>query len=165
MILGRVESILFICYGNIIRSVFAEKLMKKLLEESGNYLLKVTSAGIKAKSGTSSPENAVKIAKFHHIDLSNHRSTLMTREMVEHADMIVCMEKWHSDVISKQYHSTQNKLYLLSLFEKNGQGNNYYLKYNIPDPYGKEEMVFQNVYERISKCLEELLMQISKMNN
>ena len=105
------------------------------------------------------------MAKFYETDLTEHRSMLMTKEMVEHSDMIVCMEKWHSDIITKQYPAASNKIYLLSLFDKNEYGNNFFGKFNIPDPYGKEVYVFQRVFDRISECIEEMIKKISKQNN
>ena len=154
----QVKVITFICYGNIIRSIFAEKITHNLAQNLRADSIKFHSAGIEAKPGSRSPENAIKVAKEYQIDLTAHRSTLLTKQLVEQSDMIVCMEEWHIGAIRRKFFSTKEKLFLLSLL-CSGE-NNSFVKYNISDPYGKPEAAFDETFQRIGRCTEALLKQI-----
>jgi protein-tyrosine phosphatase len=160
----RVNSVLYICQGNIIRSVFAEKLSRRLLNESVKTDVNFFSAGLLAKENSRSPDNAIEAAKIFGIDLNSHRSQPVKSETANKVDMIICMETWHMKLLKKLYPQYHSKIYLMPLFLKKGETKGYYRKYNIPDPYGKTPEVFESSFTMIDRALINLMSQYYDLN-
>jgi len=90
-----VRNILFVCTGNICRSPLAEALLKRALEERGLTDVSVTSAGTGAWDGAPASEGAYLVGLECGLDLSGHRARLLSRELVEQADLILTMARHH----------------------------------------------------------------------
>lgn len=150
-------SFLFICKGNICRSPFAEHYARKLCEEEALLNVKQQSSGLQVTRPEGSPANAVAVAQLSGVDLSNHVSQKLDLKMVLDADVIVAMEASHIKTLKELYPNLIPKLFLLPLFEKKDFWGKGYLKYNIPDPYGKDKDAYQVCYRRIASALEKML--------
>ena len=158
----KVSSIVFICKGNICRSAVAHYLSSHIIQKDGNpNSLHIYSAGLEARTGTASPDMAVQVAKQFEINLTAHRSVVLTTDLADTADMIVAMEQRQVDAIRKKYPHKKEYVYLLPLFE-NGWRKNYsgVNRYTILDPYGKSERDYLNSFNRVSRCVKGLLRQI-----
>ncbi len=134
-------NIVFVCTGNICRSPMAEGLFKKLLEERGREDITCSSAGLAAPEGSPASINAKIAAQELGVDISEHRSRLLTRAIARDADMIVCMTQEHYDVLNSII--PEEKLYIL------GGG--------IDDPYGCDLEVYRACAEKIKNSLPALL--------
>ena len=88
---GTVQSVLFVCTGNIFRSVTAEYALKARLSDGMRCI--VGSAGVDAK-----PKLREKGA-----DASHHTQRQLTKELVESADLVVAMGRDHQDFIRQQF--------------------------------------------------------------
>ena len=84
---GDARRILVVCKGNICRSPFAEAYLKR--RGPG---LEVESAGHYPAEGRESPPAACEAALRFGVDLSRHRSRVLTRGQVEWADLILIFE-------------------------------------------------------------------------
>ena len=95
-----IRSILFVCTGNIFRSLAAEQAMKVLLGPQTFYL--VGSAGIDVKP---QPVHEWVKAMLHMkgADPSRHVQRQVTREMVEAADLVIAMSRNHQAFIREQF--------------------------------------------------------------
>lgn len=133
-------NIVFVCTGNICRSPMAEGLFKKLLEERGREDITCSSAGLAAPEGSPASINAKIAAQELGVDISEHRSRLLTRAIARDADMIVCMTREHYDVLNSII--PEEKLYIL------GGG--------IDDPYGCDLEVYRACAEKIKNSLPVL---------
>ncbi len=80
-------NILVICHGNINRSPFAAAVM----QHYGGIGLSVISAGF-VNPGTRAAKKMRDAAKARGYDLGNHRSQLVTRELLEWAEVVVYMD-------------------------------------------------------------------------
>ena len=94
------HSILFVCTGNVFRSVVAEYAMKAQLGERSSYL--VTSAGTEAK-----PQSVHAWVQYclreKGADVSGHVQRRLTRELVEATDLVVAMSRDHQMFICQEF--------------------------------------------------------------
>src|SRR3989442_1788473 len=82
------RSILLVCHGNICRSPFAAVLLQRALGPAG---IRVHSAGFIGPNRPSPPE-AVTAAARYGVNLSDHRSRVLTADLVRSTDPLVVMD-------------------------------------------------------------------------
>jgi protein-tyrosine-phosphatase len=90
-----IKHVLLVCTGNICRSPLAEALLVRTMSERGISGVGVTSAGTGAWDGAPASEGAYLVGLERGLDLSGHRARLLTRELVEQADLILTMARHH----------------------------------------------------------------------
>ncbi|MBN1863549.1 MAG: hypothetical protein JW808_01475, partial [Victivallales bacterium] len=83
--------VLFVCSGNTCRSPMAEGYLRHLLEKGGRGDITVSSAGTSTADGMPPSRHSVEALKEHGIDISGHRSTGLTVELLKRSDMVVAM--------------------------------------------------------------------------
>ena len=93
------QHVLFVCTGNICRSPLAEAYLKKLLHKGGPPNVRVSSAGIYAIPGNTTPPEGIETAAQIGLDLDSHRARPLTPETVDQADLIVVMAPEHAEFI------------------------------------------------------------------
>src|SRR5438309_3067622 len=91
----KTKRILLVCTGNICRSPLAAALLQRALAQRGIDGLDVASAGTGAWDGAPVSEGAYLVGLERGLDLSGHRARLLTRELVEEADLILTMARHH----------------------------------------------------------------------
>ena len=89
------SSVLLVCTGNICRSPLAEALLLRELKTRGIENVKAVSAGTGAWDGAPASEGAYLVGLEHGLDLSGHRARLLTRDMVQQAELILTMARHH----------------------------------------------------------------------
>ncbi len=154
----KVESIMFVCMGNICRSPFAEKLAEKILEGRGEKAIQVFSSGLIVREPTPSPGEAITGGDAFGVDLRGHISRQLTGEMVDNSDMILAMEPWQWEELKESYPDKTNKIFLLSLYDNTPTRDGLsYLKFHIPDPYGRPVEDFKICFSMIERCILSLI--------
>ena len=143
--------ILFVCKGNICRSPFAEQFALGLLGDQ----VRVCSSGYYPRSGRACPDTAVEAAKAFDVDLSGHRSRMLTRRQLEETDAIVVFDRQNVDVLVGRYPSLKRKFVYLGLFLSDAP-------VTIRDPYGSGLEAFKSTYARIAEGLEGLKRAVSR---
>ena len=93
--------ILFVCKGNIFRSMTAEYMMKKYLKQHKITDFEVSSAGIVAKFQEPDPF-LLQDLKQRKIDISVHRQRKLTKEILDQQDIVIAMGQNHKDFIWKK---------------------------------------------------------------
>jgi protein-tyrosine phosphatase len=144
---------LFICYGNVCRSPYAAALFAELWPAIMPRVT-VTSAGF-VGPGRGSPERALSAALRRGIDLSGHRSTLVSTQAVRGAELAVVMSANQSRAIRRVGGRRANPLILGDLDPAP------ILTRTIVDPWGEADEVFDESYERIDRCVRELIRELT----
>ena len=150
------KRILFVCTGNTCRSVMAQGLLKNMLREKGIENVKVNSAGIAALPSYGIYGLLEKVLKEEGIEISNHKPTQITPQIVRDADLILVMERRHKEAILEMAPEVENRVFLLKEFA--GEKENL----DIPDPIGQPEEVYRKRLEEIKEYLLKILEKIKE---
>ena len=96
------KSILFVCTGNVFRSVSAEQCFKKYLVDNGINDWNVGSAGTLAPEESIHPK-VIETLRELGIDDFEHHQKKLTREMLQTHDAVVCMAENHLEFIRSEF--------------------------------------------------------------
>ena len=149
--------IVFVCTGNTCRSPLAQALCEKLLAErlkctvpelpARGYI--VQSAGLAAFPGCEASPEAVNIAREFGADLAQHRSQVLTFDLLAQADYIFAMTKVHLDILQALRGELGPTPRLLA---DSGE--------DIADPLGSEAEVYRACARQILSHLEKVVSEI-----
>lgn len=141
------NSILFVCLGNICRSPIAEGVARKLIEQGGQAIT-VDSAGTGHWHVGEAPcRHSVTVARNNGIDISGLRARQVTKNDFAAFDLIVALDQ--SNYRDLKAMGCKN---LVKLGDYGYQGA------DVPDPYFFEGFEgFDHVFNMIENCVRELL--------
>jgi protein-tyrosine phosphatase len=141
------RTIVVVCYGNICRSPVAAALLRQTL---GPAEIRVESAGF-IGPGRAAPLEAVTAAARRGVDLSGHRSRLLTADVVGAADLLVVMEPGQQRAVCERFGRWPRDVIVLGDLDPAPiEGR------TIRDPVNQSGEVFDQSYERIERCVREL---------
>lgn len=147
---GRTPSIVFVCYGNICRSVFAERLLTNTLTPLTNRV-HVRSAGTYQVAGRSSPHEAIEAACRHGTDLATHRSQCITQPVLDAATVLIVFDRSNIETLNSQFAKiTCPVIRLGSLICAGDRAGDIY------DPYGGGSTVFDRSFALIEQGVAAL---------
>lgn len=137
----------------------AKGYLEKRLKELGRNDVEVSSGGLIPLVGMEATEEAKQVAKEGGIDLSDHRTRMLTETDIRKADLIFVMERRHEEYIISKYPQTASKLYLLKDFKKIG---NFDTSENpdIEDPIAKDVGFYRKTFAVIKESIDRVLEQI-----
>ena len=143
------SSILFVCTANRFRSPLAALYFaREVVRRGDDQGISVSSAGTWAITGMPAMPKAVKLAREYDLDLSYHRSRVVTEEILSETDLILVMESGHKEAITHEFPDTEGRVFLLT--EAAGK-----LPVDIPDPYGEKHAPPADVAIEIVDLIEE----------
>ena len=89
--------VLFVCHGNICRSVMAEMIMRHMATVAGvSHLFEVDScATSREEIGNDIYPPAKRCLKTHGVPFTRHAARQITTDDYEHFDQIICMEDYN----------------------------------------------------------------------
>jgi len=148
------RSILFVCHGNICRSPFAAAAFLRACGPEIATDIHVASAGFMGPMRSAPPTALIAAAKFG-VDLSPHRSALITSENLGAADLIVVMSEEQARGVRARVAPSTFVLILGDLDPKPVS------RRTILDPWGQSDAAFDESYDRIDRCVRELARIIS----
>lgn len=89
------KRILFVCHGNICRSVMAEKILKQMVEDNGSEWLIDSCATSTEEIGNDIYPPAKRCLTAHGVPFTRHYARQITRDDYTRFDLIFCMEKYN----------------------------------------------------------------------
>jgi protein-tyrosine-phosphatase len=135
----------------------AEALLKQRLTERGladRY--RIQSAGIIARQGLGPPPDAVRAAAERGVDITQHLSTPLTRELLNQADLVVAMDRSNVEHILNLVPGLVPRLRLLKQYEPGARG------FDIPDPMGYPIEIFRDSYNQITLGIDGLVEALAR---
>jgi protein-tyrosine phosphatase len=107
-------SILVVCSGNICRSPVAEGLLRRGVQRRfGVEAPEVSSAGTIGLEGSPATRESVQAASERGVDIAEHRARRLSDEMVQRADLVVCMAGEHRAAIAQRVPSSIDRTFTL----------------------------------------------------
>jgi protein-tyrosine-phosphatase len=145
----RPARVLVVCYGNICRSPFAAAVLSRALSGMPGGA-RVESAGLFAP-GRPAPHHALTVAARRGLDLSPHRSRVLTEDLARSADLIVVMDTMQRREICERFGRSPRDVIVLGDLDPEPIETR-----RIDDPVDQGLEVFEASYARIERCAGEL---------
>ena len=158
--------ILFICHGNICRSVMAEMVMKERCRRAGvEALFEIASAAVSREEiGNDIYPPAKRKLREKGIPFTSHAARQITRADYAYYDYIICADRsnlrWLERIIGED---TEHKVSLMMAWPKSQMSNlKYQISNDIPDvsdPWytGDFEAAYRDIDSSCSAILRQLL--------
>jgi len=126
----------------------AELILKRKFKENGIKGIRVSSAGIYAEDGDKMSKNSVYALRQIGINPYAFRSRLLTEDIINSADMIICMTEGHKSALSGY-----KKVYTLG--ELTGLPD-------VADPFGKSKEEYVKTRREIERACDVIVEDILK---
>ncbi len=151
----KTKRILLVCTGNICRSPLAAALLDRALAQRGIDGIEVASAGTGAWDGAPVSEGAYLVGLERGLDLSAHRARLLTRELVEDADLILTMARHHRARVDEL--GGESRVFVLG--EYAGREGD---EAEVSDPFGGDLEVYRDTCAELEALLDTAVERIVK---
>lgn len=144
---GAVDRLVFVCKGNICRSAFAEAVARSLGMEA-------VSCGLQTVLSAPASEDAAMTARKMGIHLEEHRTMPIMYMVLRKTDLLVAMEPWQAEFISRQL-VRPHAYTLLGLWSRP-------VFPHIQDPYGSPSAYFKRCFSNIENSVHGIVKKIEK---
>lgn len=154
---NKIKKVMFICTGNTCRSVMAEGLFKKILEENGRDDIEVCSAGLHASTGEYSTDGAIKVMQEeYNVNILNHQSTNVKNSNIKEMDLILCATHAQLTTLEYMYPEIDHKIFTIKEYAYGPEIENK----DIKDPWGYPVTVYKEcakeIYDALIKIMEKI---------
>lgn len=144
------DSVLFVCYGNIIRSALAEALFRRHGTARGLDCARLRSAGLAARPGRGADPRAVDAGYALGVDLSAHRARPLSPDLVAEADVIYVMDRLNEAQVVARFPEARRKVRRLGALMQTNRSD------VIADPYVLDAAAVAAVAARIDRATQVL---------
>jgi|SRR5712671_122698 len=139
------RTILVVCHGNICRSPFAAGLLSGALAAGGTL---VASAGFVGPGRAAPAEGSIAAAR-RGVDLSAHRSQLLTPVLAAEAQVIVVMDARQHRMVCERFGRAASDVIVLGDLDPEAIATRA-----IHDPVEQPLAAFEASYARIERCVD-----------
>lgn len=144
------KSFLFVCYGNIMRSAFAEACFRdEAIRNPKLKSIRFASAGVRAQSGDRAETQARAMARKLGLSLDGHRATRTSRALVASFDRVYIMDRLNEELLLGDTPEVASKVEYLSVLTSSGPRE-------IEDPYCQSEKHLEACFRRIQLAVRNL---------
>ncbi len=150
------ERVLFVCSGNICRSAYGAVKLEQLLKGRG-LSMRIASAGTLRLVGRAAAPEMIASADERGLDLTHHRSSALSKPLVEAADVIFAMAHEHRLEIERICPDCSPRIVMMGQFLTHP-------KAEILDPMGCAPQIYREVANEIDEALENWLHAVEKTN-
>ena len=151
------KKVLFICTANVCRSPMAERLFAQEVSKA-NLPKKIVSysAGLSAMDGDKASQNSIDACNEMGLDITDHKSTGLTRTSLEEASVVFCMTESHRALINMYFDLPPGyPIFLMREFVEEGSKE-------LPDPYGQDIEVYRQCRDRMLEAIPSLMNWVEK---
>jgi protein arginine phosphatase len=148
------RSVLIVCTANQCRSQMAMAILRSKTEQLPSEW-KIESAGTWAVEGAPANQKTQQVIAELGLDLRDHKSRIVTREMVAAFNLILVMEPGQKEALQIEFPEVASRTFLLS--EMIG------LTFTILDPVGGEIEGYRATAKEIDQILTEGLVKIDTL--
>jgi predicted ATP-grasp superfamily ATP-dependent carboligase/protein-tyrosine-phosphatase len=145
--------LLFVCRGNICRSPFAELYARQRL---GGNVFALRSAGSYPVEGRTSPPEAVAAGRALGVSLDAHRSRTLTKDLVDWAGVILCMDDRDRGILRTSYPSARGKIFYLGAFAPPSAS------LQIADPWSQPPERYASCYRELTAAVDGLIATLGE---
>jgi protein-tyrosine-phosphatase len=132
----------------------AEVIARKIAIDRGLFDVEAASAGTSAWEGSPASDGALLVAMERGMDLSEHRSQSLTRDLVRSSDLILAMGPHHLERIEAL--GGEGKAFLISDFTSHGASHRA-----ISDPVGADLDVYRTTADELEDEIRRMLDRIT----
>ncbi len=131
----------------------AEVMLRQAVEAAGLSGIEVSSAGIGAWDGSPASEAAYLVLLERGFDLSGHRARLLTRALVDEADLVLTMARSHLGRVRELGGGARASL----MGEYAGRNGN---RVEVQDPYGHELDHYRETFGDLAEMIPEVVRRL-----
>jgi L-threonylcarbamoyladenylate synthase len=139
-----IRKVVFVCTGNTCRSPMAEAFFTALAPE--HWV--AGSAGLFAYSGDEATLESIEVMREVDLDLSSHRSTRLSPELVDETSLFVAMTGRHAEVLRQLFPERADSVRTLL----SGQ--------DVPDPFGCGIYTYRKTRDVIRLGVDALISEL-----
>jgi protein-tyrosine-phosphatase len=132
----------------------AEAVARKELEQRGWTRVEVASAGIAAADGSPASDGALRAGRSRGLDLGTHRSSHLTSELVETADLVLAMSTTHKMRVEEL--GGEGRTHVLAAFARDDPE----FEGGVPDPFGGDDQVYGETLDAIEDLVVASLRRL-----
>ncbi len=156
-----VLDVLVVCSGNMCRSPMAAAQLRRTLQEMKVPGIGVRSAGTIAQAGRPASPEAVEVAEAHGLDITHHRTTPLTPDLLRRADIVLVMEKErHVDAVRALDPGAIGKTFVLSEFADDGPEKGE----TVQDPIGTTYAFYELIFKKMDAMLDNFVALLKEQN-
>jgi len=128
-----------------------EGVLRHKFDQAGLSHIDIISAGTSGWNNCKPISDAIIACKEIGIDISVLRSTPLSEGMIQEADFVVAMEKFHINEMIHNFNAPAEKLLLFGMFHPDNPGM------DIQDPYGMSLNFYREILVNICLCSDGLI--------
>jgi len=141
--------VVFVCTGNTCRSPLAALALQSELGDEAREV-RVGSAGTAAAAGEPASEGAARVARAEGFDLSGHRASRLTPDLLRRADLVFVMSPSHRAAV-EALGGVGDRIHVLSEWPAPGEP-----ELPVFDPFGASFEAYEECWRRIVRHVRRI---------